>query len=60
MADTEQLALLKNDVAAWNAWRENNPKMEIDLTEADLTGANLYVANLIDANLHGAKLLSFA
>jgi len=61
MANEEHLARLKQGVAAWNAWREENPKIRPDLSKADLigedlSGANLSGAILSDANLTGAFL----
>ncbi len=52
----EQLALIKEGVNTWNAWRKDNPDVIIDLTFADLPGANLADANLQGALLHGANL----
>jgi len=56
MANDEHVALLKQGVAAWNAWRAENPDIRPDLSEADFTGADLIGANLIGADLVGAKL----
>jgi uncharacterized protein YjbI with pentapeptide repeats len=56
MANDEHVALLKKGVAAWNAWRDENPDIDPDLFEADLNGANLRGANLRGANLRGANL----
>jgi hypothetical protein len=56
MANTEQLAKLKEGVEAWNAWRNKNPKKDIDLREADLGLADLTGANLDRAYLHLANL----
>jgi uncharacterized protein YjbI with pentapeptide repeats len=56
MANEEQLALLKRSVKEWNAWREKNPDMEIDLDGAILLGANLVGANLSNACLRRAIL----
>ena len=56
MANDEHVALLKQGVAAWNAWRDENPDIDPDLFEADLNGANLRGANLSRANLRGANL----
>ena len=69
MANDEHVALLKKDVAAWNALRDKNPDIRPDLSRADLIGADLGRgfgrgadgkwtggANLGGANLSGAKL----
>jgi len=56
MANENYIALLKNSgVAAWNAWREQNP-IPLDLSGADIRGADLSGANLIGVNLSGADL----
>lgn len=52
----EHLAILKEGVEAWNKWREENPNVEPDLSEADLSGANLSEINFSRANLHKAIL----
>src|SRR5258707_1004027 len=56
MADDDHLAQLMKGVAAWNAWRNENPDIRLDLSEADLNRANLYGADLSEANLRGANL----
>src|SRR5207344_2362243 len=56
MANDEHVALLKQGVDAWNAWREENPDIRPDLSGADLGGANLGGANLSGADLSGADL----
>jgi uncharacterized protein YjbI with pentapeptide repeats len=56
MANDEDVALLKQGVAAWNAWREANPNILPDLSEADLSGANLGKADLSTADLSMADL----
>ena len=51
MANDEHVALLlKQGVAAWNAWRDENPDIRLDLTEADLGGANLNGAGPLPGN----------
>jgi len=60
MANDEHVALLKQGVEAWNAWRDGNPDIRPDLTKAtiiaDLRRANLTEADLFEANLSGANL----
>jgi hypothetical protein len=66
MANKEHVALLRQGVEVWNAWRKENPNIMPDLTRADLTradltradlaGARLYRADLIGARLGGADL----
>jgi hypothetical protein len=56
MADEEQLAVLRQGSAAWNAWREQNPEVRVDLREADLGRAVLSGAYLPEADLFGAYL----
>ena len=56
MADEEQLKILRQGVAAWNEWRQMNPGLRPDLSDANLNGANLNGANLNGANLIGANL----
>lgn len=66
MADSEQLALLRDSIPDWNQWRKNNPTVEpdlsrselsgLDLQKADLSGANLQQVNFSGANLHRADL----
>src|SRR5438552_2320390 len=56
MAKDELVALLKQGVAAWNAWRIENPNIRSDLSGADLSLANLTGADLRRADLRGADL----
>lgn len=61
MANQEQVELLLQGVRTWNKWRERNPVIEIDLSDAnlrnvDLNGADLSSANLNHANLFKANL----
>ena len=56
MANDEHVAILKKGVAAWNEWRDQDPKVRVDLTEAYLDRANLSEADLSKANLSKANL----
>jgi uncharacterized protein YjbI with pentapeptide repeats len=56
MANDEHVAILKQGVTAWNAWRDENPDVRPDLREADLREANLSGANLSRADLAEAHL----
>jgi uncharacterized protein YjbI with pentapeptide repeats len=66
MANDEHVALLKQGVDAWNAWRDENPGVRPDLSEANLQGVNLTGSDLTqrkvteqkvtEANLQGANL----
>ncbi len=57
MADETQLARLKAGVDDWNAWREANSELAIDLERTNLSRANLSRANLSGAKLSGADWL---
>jgi uncharacterized protein YjbI with pentapeptide repeats len=72
MANPEGLKILISDVAKWNQWRADNPKIRpvlrradlrraklsaADLSEADLREANLNQAEVRGASLNGANLL---
>jgi hypothetical protein len=37
----DHIARLKNEVAAWNAWRDENPNIRPELFGANLIGAIL-------------------
>ena len=66
MANDKHVALLKQGVDAWNAWRSKNPKIRPNLTgvnlakahfpNADLSRANLYQADLSGADFSAANL----
>jgi uncharacterized protein YjbI with pentapeptide repeats len=67
MANDEHVAKLKESVAAWNAWRKENPDIRPDLNGANLSRANLRGekdpidvvgcgVNLMRADLRGADL----
>jgi uncharacterized protein YjbI with pentapeptide repeats len=62
MANDEHVELLKQGVANWNAWRNENPDIRPDLSHADLSGTDLFraelsLANLFQADLSGANLV---
>ena len=62
MANNKHVALLKQGVAAWNAWRKENSNISPDLIGANLIDAilreaNLYRADLSTADLRGANLI---
>ena len=56
MADQQHLRRLSEGVASWNAWREANPTVRPDLTEATLRERNLVGFNLSYANFSRADL----
>jgi hypothetical protein len=56
MANQEHLAKLKEGVAAWNEWREENPDTDPDLSDTNLSGADLGDATLFRADLRDAEL----
>jgi len=56
MANDEHLAILMQDVDAWNWWRAKNGEIVIDLRGANLIGAGLREANLSGVDLSYAHL----
>jgi hypothetical protein len=56
MANEEHVALLKQGVEAWNAWRKESPNVIPNLDGEDLRSANLRGAILSGADLTGADL----
>ena len=46
MAKEEHVALLRQGMDAWNAWRRENPDVSPDQPKADLRWANLQGAGL--------------
>jgi len=56
MASPEHVEIVKRGAEAIREWREENPEVPLDLSEADLRKANLGGANLFEANLAGANL----
>src|SRR5687768_6911065 len=55
MANEEHLAILRQGVEAWNAWRLEHPSVRPDLREADLRRTDLCGAHLSRADLIGAR-----
>jgi len=56
MVDAEQLALIRRTVEEWNAWRDKNPDVRVNLFNANLRGAKLEHVNLGNADLRNADL----
>lgn len=56
MANPEQLAILRQGVDVWNKWREENPDVKIDLSDADLGKSSLSGVNLSQVRLRRANL----
>jgi hypothetical protein len=58
MAEQEQLEILMQGADVWNKWREENPSIEIDLSNIRLKlKSNLSKVNLKEANLREAMLV---
>ena len=51
MTNHRHLTLLKQDVKAWNYWRQENSEINIDLSGANLSNLNLSGVNLSRVNL---------
>jgi uncharacterized protein YjbI with pentapeptide repeats len=66
MGNPDHIAKINEGVAAWNAWRDANLRVQPDLTRAnlcgrdlrgiDFRGVGLFKTNLTGANLQGAIL----
>jgi Pentapeptide repeats (8 copies) len=56
MADQLHLDILQQSVESWNSWRDRNPSIEPDLSQAYLSGAYLREAKLGGADLSQAHL----
>ncbi len=57
MAEQLHLKLLCEDsIQTWNKWREENPNIQVDLSQANLRHTNLLSANLSQVNLLAANL----
>ncbi len=55
MADKEHLDRLKEGIGSWNRWREENPDVQPDLSNANLAKADLVEANFSKADITGAN-----
>ena len=51
MADKEQFKIIRKGIKDWNTWRQENPDVKVDLTDAKLSGVNLSQENLSDADI---------
>ena len=51
MTHNRHLTLLKQDVKAWNWWRQENSKIDLDLSGTNLSNLNLSGVNLSGVNL---------
>jgi hypothetical protein len=56
MANQQHVRILAEGVKIWNRWREKNPEIKPDLSDAELRRLNLRQANFKDTNLHRAHL----
>jgi uncharacterized protein YjbI with pentapeptide repeats len=56
MANEEHINILKQGVGVWNQWRQENPGVRPDLSQADLSAADLRRADLHVADLGRADL----
>ena len=56
MANKEHTALANKGADTINAWRRDNPGVQLDLKDADLSGAQLQGADLTGADMRGTIL----
>ena len=56
MANEEHLKIIKQGVEAWNNWREENPDVKPNLSEADLSEVSLREVDLSEVSLSWADL----
>lgn len=56
MANPEHLKILKQGVAVWNEWRQDNPQIRPDLSKAEVQGVELPEINFESTNLEGANM----
>ncbi|MCB2193127.1 MAG: toll/interleukin-1 receptor domain-containing protein [Deltaproteobacteria bacterium] len=55
MANQEHVKILKQGVEVWNRWREENPDIRPDLTEADMRKGDFKKADFHRVNFTGAS-----
>ena len=58
MANQEHLEILLQGTTVWNSWREQNPSIRPDLSQAHLPSASLEAINFANADLRKANLES--
>ena len=56
--DEKPLEILKQGVVEWNAWREENQDVEVDLSNTNLSNINLINANLRGVNFSNTNLVN--
>jgi Pentapeptide repeats (8 copies)/TIR domain len=56
MANQKHLEVLMQSVSKWHQWRNENPQVKPDLSEANLQGVTLIKAYLSGSNLRAANL----
>ena len=59
ITDAEEVSLLERvngGAEAWNAWRQENPSVRIDLSGIDLSNCDLVGVNFEGCDLSGADL----
>jgi uncharacterized protein YjbI with pentapeptide repeats len=56
MANPEHLAKLHEGAEAWNRWRQENPDVEVDLSQIDLQYTRTHPMDMSGYNLSGANL----
>lgn len=56
MAQNEQVEILKKGAAVWNAWRKDNPRVEVDLSHSSFGEIEIPKIDLRRANLTGTHL----
>lgn len=55
MANPDHVNVMKTGPSKWNSWRDANPTIEPDLSDARFEGNELYEANKESYDLHGVN-----